>query len=338
MFKMPQRFAPRQAPSEAAVDPAVRALSESAPCGPWLEDDQAYAVFQGKLRPRSEIQYGNFVQSATGPDWADIERDARALLSRSRDVNLLIAFTNARFARAGAAGLVEGLQWILGLMKAWPEDLHPQLRIDGELDPALRANALAGLVDPEGILGQLRQLQIQGGTGTRLLVRDVERAFARVRASDAMPLEAVKAQLRELRKQGDAALSALIEALPLAKGINDCAQQQLDDHAPDLSPLLQVLGALHIGEPASPPVPSVGEAQPNFAPQLPHEEHTVTSLTEEREQVLQSLRQARQWVERHEPSSPVSVLLKQAERMWGRRFSEVAHVIPAELLREWDRE
>jgi len=338
MFKMPQLFGTRAVAPETPLDPAVQALSESAPCGPWLEEDPEYAVFQGKLRPRDEIQYGNFVKSATGPDWREIELHARTLLARSRDINLLVAFTNARFAQAGATGLVEGLQWLLSLMQAWPEDLHPQLLIDGEFDPALRANALAGLVDPQGLLGQLRQLQIQGGTGTRLLVRDVERALARVRAADAMPPEAVRAQLRELRRQGDATLSALFEALALMQGIDDCAHQQLEDHAPDLSPLQQVLAALDLGEPAPQPAPMTAVVQPHTTEPIQFEDYAGVSLTEEREQVLQSLRQARQWVERHEPSSPVSVLLKQAERMWGRRFSEVAHVIPAELLRDWDRD
>jgi type VI secretion system protein ImpA len=62
------------------------------------------------------------------------------------------------------------------------------------------------------------------------------------------------------------------------------------------------------------------------------------SVTDQREQVRQSLAQVRQWIELHEPSSPVSVLLKQAERMWGKRFSEVAHIIPAELLQAWDQD
>jgi type VI secretion system protein ImpA len=46
----------------------------------------------------------------------------------------------------------------------------------------------------------------------------------------------------------------------------------------------------------------------------------------------------RVWIEHNEPSSPVSVLLKQAERMWGKRFSEVAGEIPPELLQAWDRD
>ena len=51
---------------------------------------------------------------------------------------------------------------------------------------------------------------------------------------------------------------------------------------------------------------------------------------------LASIRETRLWFEQNEPSSPVVVLLRQSERMVGKRFSELANVIPAELLAQWD--
>ena len=65
--------------------------------------------------------------------------------------------------------------------------------------------------------------------------------------------------------------------------------------------------------------------------QMPHQ-----NVMEEREQIRALLRQVRQWVELHEPSSPVTILLKQADRMWGKRFSEVATMIPPDLMKAWD--
>lgn len=55
-----------------------------------------------------------------------------------------------------------------------------------------------------------------------------------------------------------------------------------------------------------------------------------------RNDVLLSIRGARQWLETHEPSSPVAVLLKQSERMVGKRFSQVADSIPFDLLKKWE--
>jgi hypothetical protein len=32
----------------------------------------------------------------------------------------------------------------------------------------------------------------------------------------------------------------------------------------------------------------------------------------------------------------VTILIKQADRMWGKRFSEIATMIPPDLMKAWD--
>ena len=68
-----------------------------------------------------------------------------------------------------------------------------------------------------------------------------------------------------------------------------------------------------------------------LAPPMLHQ-----NVLEEREQIRAQLRQVRQWIEHHEPSSPVTILIKQADRMWGKRFSEIATMIPPDLMKAWD--
>ncbi len=51
---------------------------------------------------------------------------------------------------------------------------------------------------------------------------------------------------------------------------------------------------------------------------------------------LATMRQVREWFEDNEPSSPVTVMLREAERMVGKRFSELAQSIPLDLLAKWD--
>ncbi|MFX3549126.1 hypothetical protein V8921_11830 [Ralstonia mannitolilytica] len=55
----------------------------------------------------------------------------------------------------------------------------------------------------------------------------------------------------------------------------------------------------------------------------------------DRSAALASIRAARSWFEAHEPSSPVGLLLKQAERLSGKRFDEVFQAIPADLVERW---
>ena len=334
-------------------------LSDAQPCGPSLEYDTDFAVLQSKLSPRAQVQYGDFVQEQAGPDWGEIERDARRLLQRSRDIQVLVWFTRARTQCAGAAGLHEGLGWLLGLLQAWSEQLHPQLVIDGQPDPAVRANALAALVDPEGLLGDIRQIVVVSGSSTRLSMRDVERAFARVRQPDALNPQAVREQLRALHARHDPTLARLTECADLARALARAAEAPLGEHAPDFAPLLGLLGLLDTGplpEPApttpsaaapaavtadeaviTEPVPPTAlvTVQPTSpTPPLP----VAPTHAEQREAIRLSLHHARLWIEHNEPSSPVSILLKHAERLWGRRFADLAQAIPPELVQAWDQE
>ncbi|BEP68847.1 MULTISPECIES: type VI secretion system ImpA family N-terminal domain-containing protein [unclassified Variovorax] len=132
-------------------------FSAAAPCGPSLEYDAEYAVLLARMSPRGDAQYGQFVGAPDAPNWAEIERDCRRLLLRTRDINLFVWLCRARTRLAQAAGLAQSLVLLVEALRTWPEAVHPQLVIEGERDPAVRANALAALADPEARFRRGRQ-------------------------------------------------------------------------------------------------------------------------------------------------------------------------------------
>lgn len=67
---------------------------------------------------------------------------------------------------------------------------------------------------------------------------------------------------------------------------------------------------------------------------LPH--NAEPGPIRDRNDALERLRCIRRWFESSEPSSPTIPLLRQAERLVGKRFSEVINEIPVELLEKWD--
>ncbi len=173
-------------------------LSERAPCGPNLEYDNDFLVLQSHFEPVADVQYGDFTARRAGPDWADLELQCHALLARSRDIWLLVWLTRCRVRREGAVGLVEGLEMLATTLETWPEDLHPRGQRgdgDGDGDPdgfaqMVRANALAGLVDCEGLLADVRSVVLDDRPASRLSVRDVERALSPQRKADPQGLPA----------------------------------------------------------------------------------------------------------------------------------------------------
>ncbi|MEV8471835.1 type VI secretion system ImpA family N-terminal domain-containing protein [Ralstonia sp. UNC404CL21Col] len=342
------------------AQPALRALifpellepiSEAHPCGNDLEYDPEFVLLQGKVTPKQDAQYGDFVSPPEAINWTEVERDCRRLLLRTRDIRILILLVRCRVRLDQAIGLRDGLCILSRLLETWPETIYPQVVVDGEPDPAVRANALAALADPQGLMQDVRDLVISTNGVLRLRVRDVERSLSTARAADALAPEAVHHQLHELRNQNDAVLSALDEAQAFASSIDSWARHHLPDDYPDLGTLLRLLDTV---TGASPPAASavialpVSERSPAAAQGLRGtaiEGSVVTPLDSnppepimDRNTALASIQAARIWFEAHEPSSPVALLLKQAERLTGKRFDEVFQAIPAELVERWARE
>lgn len=308
------------------------------PCGPSLDYDPAHVLVMARLSRRMDAQYGSFVDTPGAPDWLAIARDCEALLHRTRDISILVGWCRARVALAQAPGLNAALGAIRAVLERWPDDVHPQLLLDGVPEPTVRSNAVAALADPDGLLGEIGDLAVAANTGTRLTVRDVARALTKPRAADAVPPELVAHQLQAARadRQGDAAVQirALGESAAHVRAIDAWCRAQLGDDAPSLARLLRLLAPFEtVRDGPSPmekavrlPKALLEKTQPAAAQNGHLARHDAAAL----------MRAAREWFETHEPSSPVAVLLKQAERMVGQRFVQVVDAIPLDLLRQWD--
>jgi ATP-dependent Clp protease ATP-binding subunit ClpA len=192
-----------------------------------------------------------------------------------------------------------------------------------------------------GAAAPVFDIVVASNSAMRLTVRDVERAFLMPRAADAPSPEAVTRQLAALRSgPASSGAASTLDCLALAAddvhAIEALAKAQLGDEAPSLKALNGVLGLFK--DPAV-PTPVAVPANESLAP-LPRETRGLMPPCGEpvgtREEVQASIRAARAWFERNEPSSPVAVLLMQAERLVGKRFSQVADSIPLDLLRKWE--
>ncbi|HVR54255.1 MAG TPA: type VI secretion system protein TssA [Pseudorhodoferax sp.] len=331
-------------------------IAPDRPCGDDLEYDPEFIVLQARAAPKPDAQYGSFVSEPEAVNWADLERDCRRLLLRTRDLRILVLLLRCRTRLGQSSGLRDGLAAMARLLATWPDAIHPQLCVDGEADPAMRANALAALTDPEGLMRDVRELTITGNAALRLQIRDVERSLGMPRPADALAPESVRLHLQALRQQNSPALAALDEATAHAAAIERWAKANLQENGPDLSPLLKLLGMLTTPvatAPAAPGAATAAAARACVSAECPSDTDAAGSpcasaaavhpqkprdQPRDRDAALAGIRSAREWFEIHEPSSPVALLLRQAERLAGKRFDEVFQALPAELVERWTRD
>lgn len=337
-------------------------VSDTEPCGPNLEYDPEFLLLTANATERPEAQYGDFVNTPESVNWSEVERDALRLLLRTKDIRILILLLRSRIHLAGASGLQEGLNLLEQLCTAWPQDIHPQIVADEETDleeaALVRGNALAALVDPEGVLADIRGIVISNNAALRLQVRDVERALSIPRPTDALAPDSVRRQLTDLRLRHNPVLRAFDVASMVLEKLQSWANNILKTAAPDLSALQKLMQHLqeHENHPAmkreAEDVADKDHIQDAPIPESCAAAQEVDSITVDRQQemppetqpiaianrfdALERIENIRNWFETHEPSSPAIPLLRQAERMVGKRFSEVVEAIPLDLLKLWD--
>ena len=330
-------------------------LSEAAPCGIDLEYNPDLLVIQTRATPQNAAQYGDFVAPSDSLNWREIEASLLNVLAHGKDIRALVLLLRSRIQQAGAQGAYEGLYLIAQTLERFAKHVHPQHMVDGELDLGVRANALAALVDNSAVLADLRQIVVDTSAASRLSVRDVERSMAVPRAADAPTPENLSLQLKSLKAQKNAVLLDLKNAHAQAQHIQAWVQSDLGNEAPDLSALLRLLSPFatqeaqavpapiaptEMPEPQHPPEPatSVAAATPVPAP-APEPAHNAAvahaSHPHTRADALALVRTARLWFEANEPSSPVADLLRQAEKLTGKSYLEIADAIPLDLLARW---
>lgn len=338
-------------------------VSAEHPCGEDLEYDPAYMELFTRLVPKERKVVNNAsgnvrLESELEPvRWAEVERDCRTLLHRSKDVRLLLVFVRCRTQQGQAQGLVEALTLLLELLRGYPEDLYPRLDSDGEYDPLARTAALSALAEQDGLLSDIRGLSLTTLPGLHLNVRDVERSYLLPRPEGAPLPELVQHQLEELRDRHDPQYGSLLLAAERAHEIDGVLERQLGDAAPSLLPLLTLLDRLlprdtipllsnnetvnvleteavetkdHIGNnttDSEPPRNASSKGSLLRAQDIP-----------DRKVARDQLRELRFWFEEHEPSSPISLLLRQAELSVGKRFPEIVHLLPQELMEKWEND
>ena len=308
------------------------------PCaaGPWLEYDAAYAALQARMLPAEDPECGDFAQRREAPRWGELERDCERLLERSRDLTLLVWWLRCRVRNAGAQGLQHGLRQVSRVARALGADIHPQAVVDGRHDPVLRANALAQLADPQGLLADLRDLVAlrRGGEPRRL--REVEHALG---AGEAAACQPMQRQLQLAWQDADPHCLALHQGWLHLQDLLEWSAADLGEHMPDLGALLRLLQPF-----ARPPSPADARRASQTAAQCDAQvqahsgaESEAGCAPQHRDAARQCIAGARAWFEQHEPSSPVAVLLRQAERLVGKRYADIVQAIPAELLARWEQ-
>lgn len=328
----------------------LAAVSATSPCGEYLEYDADFLRLERDSRGQPERSMGDSILPAEPPEWRSIQQQSLDLLQRSKDLRITHFLMQSSLALEGLPGMARVLTLISELLKQYWAELHPRLDADDDNDPTVRINALAGLTSDV----TLRLLRESILTRSRTFGAVSLRAAANASGLQSFPDENLGAEqlagalLDSDPEQLEITRAALLEARSAAEAIEQQVSDQVGSaQGVDLGPLkqplkmaLQILGqfAPQSGDSALPDSVSDDSAATTeyaSAPSAPrhtsnsNSNSTVSGDINNRDDVLRSLDRILAYYTRHEPSSPLPVLLNRAKNLVHADFAAIVrNLIP----------
>ncbi|MCD9007361.1 type VI secretion system protein TssA [Luteimonas sp. XNQY3] len=310
-------------------------LDDAAPSGPDLEYDADFMALERAVAPRGARIVGDG-GDPDGPDWERLLPSAVALLERSRDLRVAVTLCSAWLDQRGLPGWCDGLALVHGLLDTLWDTVHPQLDADDEDDPTARVNALMPLADTFGLLGRLRTTSfVQSPRLGAFALRDLRLANGTLKPTDP---DAVLPTLSELEaccldcpeNLLSANVEAAHEALAHARAIERLLNDRLSTQAPELRPLLTDLFELDrfLQAQWSARTGSAIGGMPESGVDDSANEAGVVKVAASGgiagpADVIRRIDELCEYYAKHEPSSPVPILLRRAQRLVGKGFEDL---------------
>ncbi|MFK3798488.1 type VI secretion system protein TssA [Pseudomonas sp. NPDC088444] len=316
----------------------LAAVSANSPCGDDLEYDADFLQLERDAQGKPERMMGDSVHPAEPPQWRQIEHTSIALLQRSKDLRITHFLLQSALALDGFSGLANSLTLISDLLGQYWPSLYPQLDADDDNDATVRINALSGIAcdtnvrllreslltrsrtfGPISLRAALNASGLQSFPDEHLTPDELAGAL---RDSDPEQLSALRSALQEAHSTADAIEHYVSSQVGSAQGVDLSALKQ---------PLKQALHILNEYAPGAEreeaPVPEFAEAVPveSAASAAPR----ISGDIANRDDVVRSLDRILSYYARHEPSSPLPVLLNRAKNLVHADFAAIVrNLIP----------
>lgn len=328
------------------IEKLTAPVDDEHPCGENLDDlvfDPEFAELDRIAQGKAEKVMGEEVIAAEDPDWRTVREKALALFKRVRSLRVAVFLTKAMCARDGIPGMVQGLALVRTLLDRYWDEVEPLID-DG--DATERLHTVAEIASEQGLLRLIRQsvLVSSPAIGT-FTIRDFLVAADKLKAGDddeATTLTSVNQALMDCELADLQQMIADIDDAVETAGIietqfnKNVASQYLIDLDPftklfaDIRPSLQeVLGrrGVVVDDGDSEAAGEASEAGP-VAP--------ATGEIRSREDVVRMLDRITEYYNRHEPSSPVPLLVQRAKRLVSADFMAIIKDIASDGAKQAD--
>lgn len=312
-------------------------VSEASPTGDDLEYDADFMALDRAATTKGERAIGDAVKAAEEPEWDRVAVLALGLLRRSKDLRVAVHLGTAWTRIHGVPGWSRGIALIRGFLEGYWDGVHPQLDSDDDNDPTARVNAVVPIGDPLGVLNYFRTTPfVQSPRVGRFSLRDLRIANGSLKLGDdatgqptltdieACCMDCPEDQLLQVAQ-------AVSETLEHAKAIDAIFNAQVGTAGPELKPLVSDMLELKkfLDAQVAKRMPQAVDASDDGDANSPTTGGSSTGVAADTgristpQDVLRRIEELCEYYAKNEPSSPVPLLLRRAQRLVGMNFLDL---------------
>jgi type VI secretion system protein ImpA len=321
----------------------LKPISELEPSGPNLEYAPEFSRLERAAQGTRDQQMGAAVLAGDPPDPRAVLEQASALFDRTKDLRIALYLQRALLTRHGLLAFLEGLSLLRCLLDELWDTVHPHDLDDPEFSG--RANVLGVLVDPELIFALRRTPLFESRAFGPITFEDIAVASGGVSAVDGrptMPGAHIDAGFREQEPARLAAFSAALVAGQADVAAIEAAFHLHSVAGPDLRVLSAFLAKVTSVVAAQPNRPANGSMRLAPGPEVStglrteHVEPPTHACPPEqftsRHDVIRTLNTICDYYRKHEPSSPLPLLLERCQRLAMLDFIEIVKELSPDAL------
>ncbi|MDP2897756.1 MAG: type VI secretion system protein TssA [bacterium] len=327
------------------VESLLAETGDQPPCGPDLRYDAAYLELDTLVQTKPEEE----------PNWREVYARSADLLGRTKDLRLALYLALALLKTEGIPGIRDGLAVLRGLLERFWDQVHPQLDPDDNNDPLERLNIIASLSPPpesyqDPLLFKQRLREVSLCNSPRLgsfslrdiLIAEGELTPPADSKSPKPDMSVINAALEDTSTEKLKELAEVAAgAIDHTTGIEAALRAHVDaGRVPDLGAFRGILAAIrgrlgsYLAKRGVASSGAEGEAGAVKPTTEPEKEKPLSGEIRSPEDVVSALEKICQYYERHEPSSPVPLLLRRAQRLVSKSFLEIIRDLSPEARKQ----
>lgn len=314
------------------IDALLAPISSDRPCGDNLEYDADYMAMEQACAGKAEQQFGDTIIPAEPADWNKVERLASTLLTRTKDLRVMLALTRAWTQLKGLPGYASGLHLIQQSLLLYWEPVWPVLEEDGERDPFYRVNALAALGDKSALTTAMRQAPLIRSASDVISLRDAC-ALLDGSKTDCPEYPGGRARLSDELARGDQpGVEAILKVSERLQTIRDTLMEHLGETGvPEMQQLQKMVSTVAQACNATdlstliPATAGKSEEQQAGASAEPVRKETDWRSVQpgSRSDAQLMLEKVKQYFVQHEPSHPAPLMIDRVQRMIELDFMDI---------------